>query len=191
MYNKSERKGRRSPSFTLSDNDPILKKFREGLETWERPAKTPTVLILGSTIGGIGAGAEVRITGPERTAGPERTKGGISPSEEETSLSLETPLSIDELIDQAQQEVGDIPLTIVIHGSWDEAAASFYKALVKKIPDSDQRNIWLILPEDEDITYSEELPQNILETKEKSDDGLYDNLFSDIVFITTHAKKID
>lgn len=127
-----------------------------------------------------GEAGEDTVPRPVRTRGALRTRG--TPAVPMPRLKVERALTLEEVITELRQQVGDLPLTTLVHGWGSQAAATFVALLSPLFRKEDA--LWLI-PLHE--TQSPPAPREIegavrLDLRRDTDQRTYRNLIDDLIF---------
>lgn len=114
-----------------------------------------------------------------------QTRGAIptlNASAHDKKLAVDDPLYLSELIEQLREQVGGLPLTILLHNSRSDLAEHFLKMLSSFLRKAD--GIWLVpLKETEDTVAPPEIRGAVLlKPTQDTDRRIYDNLIGDLVF---------
>ena len=122
-------------------------------------------------------------TAPLGTRGGVRTRGPKSAPSPERSPALTLPA----LIEQLRQQVGDLPLTVLLHGWGEASAAEFWSSLSPLLRRQDA--VWLIQAEAPAAAATSAVSEGvvILDLSQAADQRTYRNLISDLVFFPTSA----
>lgn len=112
-----------------------------------------------------------------RTQGAIRTRGAI-PS---PTLKVERSLTLDALVEELREQVGGLPLVVLVHGWGSRPAQEFIAVLSPRLQERDA--LWIVPAQ---TTTSEPMSREtqgiILDFTHDVDQRTYNNLVGDIVF---------
>jgi len=126
-----------------------------------------------------GGELEGAIPSPVRTRGAIRTQGAVTaPS---PILKVERSLTLNALIEELREQIGDLPLTVLVHGWGSESAKEFVTTLSPWLQEEDA--LWLIPAKETQASIAPpELRGVTLDLSRDTDQRIYRNLVGDIVF---------
>jgi hypothetical protein len=132
--------------------------------------------------GGASGEGENVIPRPIRTCGTVRTRGTAAVPAQ--TLKVERSLTLDNLVRYVRQEVGDLPLTVFVHGWGSQPAWAFLSMLCPLLRKEDA--LWLIPTKEIPIPPppSEVEGAVILDVSRETDQRTYRNLVCAIVFFS-------
>jgi predicted dehydrogenase len=116
------------------------------------------------------------------TSGPMRTRGDILLRGEDSAPAPAPPMLLSDLVEKLREELGQLPLTIMIHNWGSTSAQTFLDVLDPWLQRGDA--IWLIPIEEMKITTT--LPELegvvMLKLNRPIDQRIYSNILGDLVF---------
>jgi hypothetical protein len=133
-----------------------------------------------------GGELEGAIPSPVRTRGAIRTRGAATALKDvflgpSPILKVERSLALDALIGELREQVGDLPLTMLVHGWGSEPAKEFVTILSPHLREEDA--LWLIPTKETQASIAPPEPRGvILDLSRDTDQRIYRNLVGDIVF---------
>lgn len=117
---------------------------------------------------------------PVRTRGAIRTRGAVTAPT--PTLKVERSLTLEALVKELRKEVGDLPLTVLVHGWGSKSADEFIAVLSPCLREEKEDALWLIPAEKETALPSP--PKGVvLDLAEDVDRRIYDNLVGEVVFL--------